>query len=205
MNRRRTGLFGGTFDPVHVGHLFIAEAVLAHAALDRVLWLPVGEPAHRETHAPAADRHAMLELAIEANPHFVLDDTALDQPGPAYTADTLKLLQAKYPDDEFHFIAGVDSLVRSHWRRLDEVAAALKTFWVVRREGHGNDDLRSALSEVPAPLRSRFVNVGLPLVDVSATTIRARVAAHEPITYLVPKAVETYIMVHGLYTGPDSR
>ena len=195
----RSGVLGGTFDPIHYGHLFIAEAVRARARLDRVLFVPVGDPAHREVFAPARERAAMVELAIAGNDAFTLDDTALSQPGPVYTADTLALMRTRYPDDELHFIAGLDSLTVSRWRRLDEVAAALTNFYVVRRAGSHNADISGAIGDLPPSLKSRFVILDLPLVDISATVIRERVKRDETIRYLTPDAVALHIESKRLY------
>jgi nicotinate-nucleotide adenylyltransferase len=197
----RLGLLGGTFDPIHYGHLFIAEAVQAAAHLDRVLFVPVGDPAHRAVHAGAADRLAMIEAAIKDNPNFAVDTTALEQTGPVYTADTLALLRAKYPGDELHFIAGVDALTVSRWRRLDEVAAALARFYVVRREGARTEDLAGIIGDLPAELQARFEVLDLPLVDVSASVIRDRVKLRQPIRYLTPDDVGRLIEKRGLYRG----
>ena len=129
----RLGILGGAFDPVHVGHLFIASAVAAELSLDRVLFQPVGDPAHRTPVASSADRRAMVLLAIRGDDRFMLDETALRQRGPVYTADTMPLLRKEYPDASFLFIAGADSLIDTPWRRLDEVAAELDHFVVVER------------------------------------------------------------------------
>jgi nicotinate-nucleotide adenylyltransferase len=199
MKRQQLGVFGGTFDPVHFGHLFVADAVMAQAELDRMLFLPVGDPAHRRTHASAAHRTAMVLEAIADNPKFILDETALHQVGPVYTADTMPLLRTAYPAAEFSFVAGADSLVVSPWRRLDEVAAALRSFYVIAREGTSQAHLRPTLSTLPPELARRFVFLNLPLIDVSSTVIRERVAAHKPVRYLLPDAVERYIHKNGLY------
>jgi nicotinate-nucleotide adenylyltransferase len=196
---RRIALFGGTFDPIHVGHLFVANAIAAEAGLERVLFVPVGDPAHRPTHAPASDRAAMVKTAIAGNERFAFDDTALRQPGPVYTADTMPLLRAAHPDADFSFIAGIDSLVASPWRRLDEVVRALARFFVIAREGAQEQALDATLGTLPADLAQRFLFVRLPLVDVSSTAIRERVAKNAPIRYLVPDAVERYVEEKGLY------
>jgi nicotinate-nucleotide adenylyltransferase len=196
---RRTGVLGGTFDPIHYGHLFIAEAVRAHARLDRVLFVPVGEPAHRAVHASAADRAAMVELAIASNAGFALDRTALEQPGPVYTADTLALMRERHADDELHFIAGVDSLTVSRWRRLDEVAGQLVHFYVVRREGARASDIAAIIGDLAPELQARFVVLDLPLVDVSASVIRESAKAGKPIRYLTPDDVVRYIEEKRLY------
>lgn len=196
---RRLGIFGGAFDPIHVGHLFVAGAIAFEARLDRVLFLPVGDPSHRAAAAPALDRRAMVELAIAGDERFALDETALRQAGPVYTADTMPLLHKAYPDAAFSFIAGADSLVDTPWRRLDEVASSLERFYVVARAGADPSRLAPVLSGLPEELAKRFAFVDLPLVDVSASVIRERVAHGLPVRYLVPEEVERYIDERGLY------
>lgn len=199
MNARRLGIFGGSFDPIHVGHLYIANAVATRHELDLVLFLPVGFPAHRSTHAPAADRSAMVQLAIADNERFLLDDTALRQPGPVYTADTLPLLRERYPADRLSFIAGSDSLVNSPWRRFDEVLEALDRFYVVVRDQAPAETLAALLDAQPAHVAGRIEIVELPLVDISASAIRADVAAARSVRYLVPDQVIAYIAEQKLY------
>lgn len=199
MSAQRIGLLGGTFDPIHIGHLHLAQAVADVAALDKVLFMPVGSPAHRETHASADDRKEMTQLAIARNARFEFDDTALEQPAPAYTADTLALLRQKRPDDRFCFIAGIDSLARSRWRRLDEVARALEKFYVARREGVDVAELAPMLADLEPESRARFEIVDVSLMDVSSTEIRALVKAGRSIRYLVPDAVAGYIADRALY------
>ena len=195
----RIGLLGGTFDPIHIGHLHLGQAVADVAGLDKVLFMPVGSPAHRETHASADERREMTELAIARNTRFEFDDTALVQPAPAYTADTLKLLRAKRPHDRFCFIAGIDSLVRSRWRRLDEVAAELDKFYVARREGVDVAELAPMLADLRPELRARFDVIDVSLMDLSSTEIRALIRAGRSIRYLVPDVVAGYIADHSLY------
>jgi len=200
VNPQRLGIFGGTFDPIHVGHLFVANAVLWQGQLDRVLFMPVGEPAHRRTHASPEARTSMVRMAIQDNPCFALDETALRQAGPVYTADTMPLLRAALPDALLSFIAGVDSLVASPWRRLDEVVGSLERFFVVARERADPSDLQAALGSLPQELAARFTFVKLPLIDVSSTAIRSRVKNGEPVRYLVPDRVAAFIQEEGLYT-----
>jgi nicotinate-nucleotide adenylyltransferase len=197
---RRTAILGGAFDPVHNGHLAIARGALEIVQLDRVLFMPVGAPGHRATHAPAADRAAMVRLALEGeDPRLQFDATALDQPGPAYTADTLALARSAYPDDALFFIAGADSLSFSKWRRLDEVAAAVERFYVVPRRGSTWTDVATVIGELEPSLRARFVPIDIAVPDISASEIRARVASGESIGGLVPDEVARYIERAGLY------
>mgnify|MGYP001187806755 FL=1 len=199
MKAERIGIFGGSFDPIHIGHLFVASAVASEAALDRVLFLPVGDPAHRTVHAPPRDRRDMVALAIEGDSRFALDETAIRQPGPVYTADTIPLLRQAYPNAEFYFIAGADSLVDTPWRRLDEVVHELQRFFVAAREGTDASRLTPTLATLANDLARRFVLLNLPLVDVSSTVIRQRVAHGKPIRYLVPDPVARYIEDKSLY------
>ena len=204
MSGLRLGLFGGTFDPIHFGHLYIANAVLAQADLDRVLFVPVAQPAHRAAHAPPDHRAVMVVRAIEGNDRFAFDDSALRQAGPAYTADTLPLVRDRYPDAQFSFIAGSDSLLQSRWQRLEDVLSALERFYVVARERTATVDLQPVLRDLPAPLAQRFTVLHLPFVDVSASALREAVARGEPIRYLTPDAVVEYIERNGLYRAAQS-
>jgi nicotinate-nucleotide adenylyltransferase len=128
-----------------------------------------------------------------------LDTTALQQPGPVYTADTLALMHERHPHDELHFIAGVDSLTVSRWRRLDEVADQLARFYVVRREGARTSDIADVIGDLSPALQARFVVLDLPLVDISASVIRERAQAGQTIRYLTPDEVARYIEEKRLY------
>lgn len=198
--RRRTGILGGTFDPVHDGHLAIARGALELGPLDRVLLMPVGAPGHRETHAPAADRAAMVRLALEGlDARIQFDDTALAQPAPAYTADTLALAHAAFPEDALCFIAGADSIAHSVWRRLDEVAAFVEYFYVIPRRGSSWGDVETVIGTLDPSLRARFTPLELTIPDISSSEIRALVAGGQSIRGLVPREVERYIERRGLY------
>jgi nicotinate-nucleotide adenylyltransferase len=141
----------------------------------------------------------MVLLAIRGDDRFVLDETALRQRGPVYTADTMPLLRKAYPDASLLFIAGADSLIDTPWRRLDEVVRELDRFIVVARAGADARRLEPTLAALPLDLAERFTVLDLPLVDVSASVIRSRVAARQPIRYLVPDAVADYIARTHLY------
>ncbi len=200
MSGENIGIFGGGFDPIHNGHLFVAEAVCEACGLDRVLFVPTRDGAHRTTPvATTRQRTEMVRLAIASNPAFAFDETDLADDATGFTADLLPKLRARYPDDRFTFIVGGDSLVRSRWNRLDEILAQLERFVIAPRGDVSASELDGALDDIPAAQREKFQFLDLPLVAESATLIRARLAARKSVRYLVPESVFRYIDEHGLY------
>ncbi|HYW54053.1 MAG TPA: nicotinate (nicotinamide) nucleotide adenylyltransferase [Dongiaceae bacterium] len=199
----RLGIFGGSFDPVHNGHLFVAEAVREACALERVLFVPTREGKHYRDGAMSAsadDRARMLRLAIASNVAFALDESDLAPDASGYTADLLPRLQARYPGAVLTFVVGGDSLVRSRWRRLDEVIDAVEALVVAPRGGVTQADVDGALGDLASERRAKVRMLDdLPLVDESATSIRALLRARKSVRYLVPEPVYRYIAEHGLY------
>jgi nicotinate-nucleotide adenylyltransferase len=195
LNVRRIGLFGGTFDPPHNAHLALARRAVSDLALDELRWIPVGQPwqkARRIT--PAAHREAMVRLAMGDEPRFVLERCELERDGPSYTLDTVRELQAREPGATWFLVIGQDQYAGLHtWRDWPELLARV-TLAVACRPG---------VSAEPDAAVRRVAHrpVGLPMMDISATDIRARVAAGAPITELVPPAVAGYIDRHRLYQG----
>jgi len=194
------GIFGGSFDPVHNGHLFVAEAVREACNLSRVLFVPARHGRHRAAplSAPAA-RSDMLRLAIAANTSFAFDDSDLTDDATGYTADLLPRLAARYPGEELTFIVGGDSLVRSRWDRLDAVLDRLSAFVIAPRGDVTQTELDAALAELTPHRRAKVRFIDLPLVAESATLIRARLAERRSVRYLVPEPVFRYIDDNELY------
>ncbi|MGI8586468.1 MAG: nicotinate-nucleotide adenylyltransferase [Chloroflexia bacterium] len=197
---RRLGLLGGTFDPVHYGHLIIAQEAASYLALDEVLFLPAGiQPLKRGLPiTPAPDRLAMLELAIAGNLRFAVSRAELDRPGVSYTVDTLDRLRAEWgPEVGFWFIIGEDSLANlPAWRDPAGILARTRLAVAPRPSVHVPwPRLEAALPN----LRERIDLVPAPLIEISSTDLRARVAAGHPIRYQVPEAVEKYIFAHRIY------
>jgi nicotinate-nucleotide adenylyltransferase len=193
---KRIGLLGGSFDPPHRGHVALARNALDHLSLDEVRWLPAGlqwQKAHPP--APAADRRAMVALAIEGEPGFVLDDRELRRSGPTYTVDTLRELQAAEPAEWF-WILGQDQYANLHtWHAWPEVLSRV-TMAVAARDA-GTPMPSATVAAVP----HRAVALPMPPVDVSATEIRRRAAQGLPVGDMVPAAVARYIDLHRLYRG----
>lgn len=196
----KLGIFGGTFDPIHNGHLFIAESARLLEGLDRVLFVPTNNQHYREkAQAGAEHRCAMILGAIASNRAFALDDSDLRADATGYTADLLPRLRAKYPDAQFTFVIGADSLVKSEWVRFDEVLESLERFAIAPRPGVGADALQRVIAAVPNTLRERVATLNLPEVPESATLIRGLLAQGRSVRYLVPEPVWQYLVSQKLY------
>jgi len=194
------GIFGGSFDPVHNGHLFVADAVREACGLSRVLFVPTRNGHHRAGPlSDAAQRADMLRLAIAANTAFALDDSDLQAEATGYTADLLPRLTAKYPSEDLVFIVGGDSLVRSRWSRLEAILDGLSAFVIAPRGEVTENELDAALAALAPARRAKVRYLDLPLVAESATLIRARLAGGLSVRYLVPEPVFRYINENGLY------
>lgn len=185
------GILGGTFDPIHTGHLHAAEAVMAHMGLDRVLMLPSGEPPYKRCHASREDRMRMVALACEGREGMIPCDIEIARPGVTYTVYTLHALKQAHPDDALIYILGVDALASLHkWRGIDEIMK-LVTFAVIGRPGYECNDADAQ----GLPLRI------LPIEgeDISSGMVREKVAVGADIGGLVPEEVAEYIRSRGLY------
>ena len=199
----RIGVFGGTFDPIHMGHLVVAEDARAALGLDKVLFIPAGQPwfkSYRQI-TDAHHRLAMVRLAVESNPCFDVSDIEIRRSGPSYTVDTLAELREQHGVADFIVILGVDALREiDRWyqpRRLFEMASVVG----MARPG-ATIDLSVLNAAIPGA-SSRMQLVDSTLIDISGTEIRQRVAAGRSIRYRVPAAVERYIKENGLYVSAD--
>ncbi|MGB8909393.1 MAG: nicotinate-nucleotide adenylyltransferase [Candidatus Cybelea sp.] len=196
----RYGVFGGTFDPIHNAHLFVAESARLLERLDLVLFVPTGSNHYRDRpQADAVHRCAMIRGAIEGNSAFALDETDLRENATGYTADLLPQLRAKYPDAEFTFIIGADSLATANWVRLDEVIEALERFAIAPRDGVVTDALARVIAAIPPPLRERVTTLNLPEIPASSSFVRTLLSQGRSVRYLVPEMVWEYIVAHRLY------
>ncbi len=198
----KLGIFGGTFDPIHMGHLLITEIVQEALRLDRVLFVPAGNPPHKADVKKTAAHHRrrMVELAIEDNPCFELCSIDLERPGPHYSTDTVHLIQTQYniPTETCFFIIGSDSLTDlSTWHNPNKLIKLCRLA-VVHRPGYRPDT--EALEKAIPGLTARLDWVTItPALDLASSAIRKRVAAGQSIRYQVPDQVRTYIKQHQLY------
>lgn len=196
---RRLGIMGGTFDPVHYGHLFIAEEARQAFALDQVVFVPNGQPALDKGRrvSPAEDRCAMTELAIASNPHFVLSRVEIDRSGPSYALDTVRHFRRTQPDPEtLFFITGADALLDlPRWHESAALLASCR-FVAALRPGF---DLAAWRAAAEPSVMARVDVLLVPLLEISSTDLRRRVGAGRSVTYLTPEPVEEYIRRQGLY------
>lgn len=194
--RRRVGVMGGTFDPIHHGHLVAASEVQAWFDLDEVIFVPTGDPwqkSHRQV-SPAEDRYLMTVIATAANPRFNVSRVDIDRTGPTYTIDTLRDLHTAMPDTELFFITGADALADIFtWRDAEELFA-LAQFVGCTRPGYDMD--LATLGSIP---HDRVTIVEIPALAISSSDCRERKRRGEPVWYLVPDGVVQYIAKHDLY------
>lgn len=203
----RLGIFGGTFDPVHYGHLLLAEQCREQLGLDEVWFLPAATSPFKQGQRTTSAEHrvAMLELAVAGHPAFRVSELELRRGGTSYTVDTLAELQAQHADHELFLLIGADSLTDlPHWREPARILE-LATVAAVNR-GRSAADLEAIVPQLPAAA-GRVSLVQMPAVDISATDLRGRAAAGRSIRYLTPRPVEEYIRQHRLYSAdePQSR
>ena len=197
----RIGILGGTFNPPHLGHLICAQEALLALGLDRVVLIPAGSPMHKEVEEDPGARHR-LELcrrAAAGDERFEVSPVEVERPGPSYTADTLQALRSSTRDSELHLIIGGDVAAGlPRWHDPERVLS-LARLAIVERAGTARASVDEALSTLSGGERAEFF--GMPSIGISSTMVRRRVRCREPITYLVPEAVASYINEHRLYGG----
>jgi nicotinate-nucleotide adenylyltransferase len=193
MSGRRLGVMGGTFDPIHHGHLVAASEVQARFGMDEVVFVPTGIPWQKDKRAvsPAEDRYLMTVIATASNPRFSASRVDIDRQAPTFTVDTLTDLRTQFPDHEMFFITGADALAQIlSWKRIDELFALAHLIGVTRPGFH--------LDGTHLPDRAVSL-VEVPAMAISSTDCRQRVADGLPVWYLVPDGVVQYISKRGLY------
>ena len=193
MSKIRLGVMGGTFDPIHFGHLVAANEAASQFGLEKVIFVPTGEPWQKSSITPAKHRYAMTQLAIADNSHFEISDVDIKRDGPTYTVDTLRDIQALHPDAELYFITGADAISQIlTWKDVDQIWSKAH-FVGVTRPGHA--------LQVPKTPQATVSLIEIPALAISSTDIRARVKAGKPIEYLLPNEVIEYIGQNQLYQG----
>ncbi len=195
------GIIGGTFDPVHYGHLLLAERFREELQLDDIIFVPTGKSYHKEENnvTEASLRYKMLELAIKDNPHFKISDVELKRTGNSYTCDTIRELKASYKDTQFYFMIGTDILFTIEtWKNIDWVFESVK-FLLALREGHDSYAIEQKLKYLVEDKGADITLKEFDLVNISSSKIREKVKKGKSIKYLLPLAVEECIVENKLY------
>ncbi len=194
----RIGLYGGTFDPIHIGHLILAEQCREACRLDRVWLVVTGSPPHKPGGRTAvAHRLEMARIAVASHPAFVVSDIEATRPGPHYSVETLETVRRDHPDDELFFLIGADSLADLPTWREPERIARLATIVVVNRPGIEEVDANHLPEFGPGAFPLAWV--AIPPVGIASSDLRPRLAEGRSVRYMVPRGVEAYIEAHGLY------
>ena len=195
--KRRVGIMGGTFDPIHLGHLVTAEQARADLGLDEVVFVPAGQPWQKARGVtPAEHRYVMTVLATAANPAFSVSRVEIDHPGPTYTVDTLRRVRVLVADADLFFITGADAILNIlTWKDAEE-CLQLASFVAATRPGH---DLHGLEAE---GVRQHVRLLDVPALAISSSDIRTRLSAGRPVRYQIPREVEEYARKHALYGTP---
>jgi nicotinate-nucleotide adenylyltransferase len=193
---RRIGVMGGTFDPIHNGHLVAASEVAAAFNLDEVVFVPTGEPWQKQVVSASEHRYLMTVIATASNPRFTVSRVDIDRDSPTYTVDTLRDLRSAHPNDELFFITGADAITQIlGWKDADELWGLAK-FVAVTRPGH---ELK-----LPAVPVGAIEVLEIPALAISSTDVRERAREGKPLWYLVPDGIVQYIAKYELYSEGDS-
>lgn len=200
---RLLGIFGGSFNPIHTGHLLLAEYIREEFILDRVIFIPAGNPPHKKVMdlETAHHRYNMVKLAIEDNPFFDVSDIEFKREGISYTCDTLSEIKNEYPSGKLFFVCGSDSIVQFvSWREIGRIFE-LADIIVARRTNVSEKELEYTINEYRKSYNARITCSSAPYLEISSTDIRNRIKKGLSIRYMVPSKVSGYIESNGLYRG----
>lgn len=200
MTKKRFGIMGGTFDPIHLGHLVVANEVLNIYNLDKIIFVPAGNPPHKiGTSASSWDRYFMTNIATNSNVKFIVSDLEIKSTDKSYTLNTLKEFHNTYPDTDFYFITGTDAVIDlPNWHEPQELLKLCK-FIAVSRPGISKEDAEYKIDEIRISLNANIEQLQVPMLQISSTDIRDRFQRGVSAKYLLPESVEQYILKNNLY------
>lgn len=202
LKKPRLGIMGGTFDPIHYGHLVAAEMARSEFNLSKVLFIPSGTPPHkiRRDISAAELRYEMVQRAIQDNSNFDISALEIERKGLSYTVETLRIIRQTWPEYELYFITGTDALREIFsWHEVEELLTLIQFIGVARPGFDASDFLLKVQQEYPE-IQGRIHYLEVPALAISSTDIRSRVRRGQPIRYLLPEPVRLFIHLHGLYT-----
>ncbi|VFB15828.1 Nicotinate-nucleotide adenylyltransferase [Urinicoccus massiliensis] len=202
---KRYGIMGGSFNPIHMGHLMMSEYVRVELDLDEIIFIPTGNPPHKQKGLlDARDRLDMVKMAIRDNPHFSVSDMEIRRRGISYSVDTVQALKKAYPQDEFYFLIGLDILPDLRgWERFDELAKELEFALAIRPgfDSMNKEKMVWEINTLKEQFQAEIVVVETPLYEISSTDIRRRIREGKSIRYLVKEEIRQRIQENGYYKG----
>ncbi len=200
MKKRKVGIMGGSFDPIHIGHLVAANEVLNIYKLDEIIFVPTGDPPHKDNlRAASFHRLLMVNIAVLSNNKFSVSDIEIKSPGKSYTLDTLSEFHKLYKDTEFYFITGTDAVFNlSNWYRPEEVLKLCR-FIAATRPGISIEEVNAKINEIKKMFGGNIEILQVPMLQISSTDIRERFRMGVSVKYLLPESVEQYIIKNELY------
>ncbi len=205
--KKKIGLLGGSFNPIHIGHLLLAESARDKFQLDKVLFIPTGNNPFKlsQDEIPKEDRLTMVELAIKSNDAFDISTYEINQSGVTYTIDTIKAIKKKYPNCDFYFIAGGDLMFEINmWKNAPELLKSVQ-FITSFRPGYSQEKLNERIDELKECHNAIIHKLYMIEIDIASSDIRTRIKNGLSIRYLVPERVESYIYQHELYFDSEEK
>ena len=196
------GIFGGSFNPIHYGHLMICEYIKEEMGLDKVIFIPTGNPPHKEIGVSAEDRYEMVRLAISPNPDFEISDIETTRVNLSYTVDTIRELKKIYKEEKLYFLIGLDSLFQlKTWKKIGDLSQEIE-FVVALRPGYiDKEEINNEIDFLRENFGTKINLIKTPLYEISSTDLRDRIHEGKSLRYLIPKKVLDYIEESGFYKG----
>ncbi|MFQ9967107.1 MAG: nicotinate-nucleotide adenylyltransferase [Peptoniphilus sp.] len=197
---KKYGIFGGSFNPIHYGHLMICEYIKEEMGLDKVIFIPTGNPPHKELELSAEDRYEMVRLAISPNPDFEISDIETTRVKKSYTVDTIRELKKIYKEEKLYFLIGLDSLFQlKTWMKIEDLSQEIE-FVVALRPGYlDKEEINKEIDFLRENFGTKINLIKTPLYEISSTDLRDRIREGKSLRYLIPKKVLDYIEESGFY------
>ncbi|URN41100.1 nicotinate-nucleotide adenylyltransferase [Peptoniphilus genitalis] len=197
---KKYGIFGGSFNPIHYGHLMICEYIKEEMGLDKVIFIPTGNPPHKELELSAEDRYEMVRLAISPNPDFEISDIETTRVKKSYTVDTIRELKKIYKEEKLYFLIGLDSLFQlKTWMKIGDLSQEIE-FVVALRPGYlDKEEVNKEIDFLRENFGTKINLIKTPLYEISSTDLRDRIREGKSLRYLIPKKVLDYIEESGFY------
>ena len=199
---KKYGIFGGSFNPIHYGHLMICEYIKEEMGLDKVIFIPTGNPPYKELELSAKDRYEMVRLAISPNPDFEISDIETTRVKKSYTVDTIRELKKIYKEEKLYFLIGLDSLFQlKTWMKIGDLSQEIE-FVVALRPGYlDREEINKEIDFLRENFGTKINLINTPLYEISSTDLRDRIREGKSLRYLIPKKVLDYIEESGFYKG----